>query len=107
MSRHSEAGSEQSQRECHDFKNTQIDKLVHDNMQALGVSKDVILKILDHVIWGGDETCFQIGMDGTVRIIYAAANRKIHETLGSDIRLSIMEDHLMNILSHVCTNTHV
>jgi hypothetical protein len=43
---------------------------------------------IEHFIVGGNETCFQAGKDGTVRVI-AAANKKKHEKKTMDSRESI------------------
>jgi hypothetical protein len=45
-------------------------------------------EITEHFIVGSDETCFQAGKDGTVRVI-AAANRKKDEKKTMDSRDSI------------------
>ena len=93
-SRRCEAGSAQNQLEWHKIKGAAIDALLEQHKQAelpgsTPLHDDVFDARAAHFIWNGDETCFMLGSDNKLHVVYGSSRRKKHELLTCDVRLSI------------------
>ena len=84
-----QVGSEQNQFEWHTTLQAAIEKTIAAHMEISNRSRVEVLTYIDHFLWNGDETCFMVGADGRVRVLYGSARRKNHELVLTDSRFSI------------------
>ena len=84
-----QVGSERNQFEWYAKLHPGIDSLIVDHMAITGKPREEVLKYIDHFLWNGDETCFMVGADGRVRVLYGSVRRRNHELVLTDSRFSI------------------
>lgn len=84
-----QVGSQQNQFEWHTMLQKGIEGLIAEHMAITAKPRVEVLKTIDHFLWNGDETCFMVGADGRVRVVYGSKRRRNHELILTDSRFSI------------------
>ena len=84
-----QVGSRQNQFEWYSKLHPAIEVLIAEHMKITAKPRVEVLKHIDHFLWNGDETCFMVGADGRVRVLYGSKRRRNHELVLTDSRFSI------------------